>query len=143
MAKSKGPYLDDHRLQDVLAALQFFANSADYDLTITEFREKIGFDPRSAGDWGAVLSEHPEFFRQSQHHGDYSLVLRRAKRKSTTRERPELHPAELSMLIKTAIHLQKHQLEMFREGKRLPILLTALGSVAGFAGAVLGAWLKG
>ena len=140
----EGPYLrEQHRLQDVLAALQFLANYPDYDLTSQELCNRIA--PRSADDWDTVLSEHPEFFRKSKHGGDYSLVLRRAKPKSGNREHhPALEPAELSMLIETAIHLQKHELEMRRERRwPLPIFLTAIGeSATALAGTLLGVWIK-
>ena len=138
------PYLRQHRLQDVLTALQFLASYPDYDLTTEDFRKKIAFDPRSAPDWDTVLSQHPEFFRKSERGGDYSLVLRRARPKSADRERPPLSPAELSMLIDTAIHLQKHELEMRRERRWiLPLVLTAVGIMTAFAGAIIGAWIKG
>jgi hypothetical protein len=48
------------------------------------------------------------------------------------------------MLIDTAIHLQKHALEMRRERRAgLPILLTAVGIMAAFVGTLLGAYIKG
>ena|SRR5438128_10007464 len=138
------PYLREHRLQDVVAALQFLASYPDYDLTLQEFRNKIASDPRSAVHWGQLFSEHPEFFRQSERGGDYSLVLRRARPKSEDRERPPLSSVELSMLIETAIHLQKHALEIHRERRWiLPIILGAIGIAVAFAGTILGAMIKG
>jgi hypothetical protein len=139
------PYLREHRLQDVLAALQFFANYPDYDLTVEDFRKKIAFGPRSGGDWGTVLWEHPEFFRKSERGADYSLILRRAKPNSDDREHPALSSAELAMLIDTAIHLQKYELDMRAERERrwlFPIILSAIGIVAAFAGTLLGVWIK-
>jgi hypothetical protein len=138
------PYLKEHRLQDVLAALQFFANYHDYDLTLAEFRKVIATDPKSATAWSEVFADHPEFFRQSEGGADYSLVLRRARPKAEDRLRPPLSSPELSMLIDTAIHLQKHALEIRRERRAwLPILLTAVGIIAAFAGTLLGAYIKG
>jgi hypothetical protein len=141
----KHRYLSPHRLEDVLAALQFFASYPDYDLTIEQFRDRIAFNARSAGDWGVVLDEHSEFFRKSAHGGDYSLVLRRA-RPGPGKEHhrhPELDRAELSMLIETAIHLQKHELEMVREQKsKVALLVSAVGILAAFLGTLLGAWIK-
>lgn len=138
------PYLKEHRLQDVLAALQFLANYPDYDLTLAEFRKVIAADPRSATAWSEVFADHPEFFRQSEGGADYSLVLRRARPKSDDRRRPALSSSELSILIDTAIHLQKHALEMRRERRAwLPIILTAVGIIAAFAGTLLGAYIKG
>jgi hypothetical protein len=137
------PYLREQRLQDVLAALQFLANYPDYDLTVDDFRKKIASDPRSAEDWSQVFSAHPEFFRRSERGSDYSLVLRRARPKSQERERPPLSPDELSMLIDTAIHLQKHALEMRRERRwLLPLIVSAISIVAAFAGTILGAIIK-
>jgi hypothetical protein len=138
------PYLQESRLQDVIAALQFLASYDDYDLTLDEFRKKIAADPRSATAWSEVFAEHPEFFRRSEGGADYSLVLRRAKPKSVDRARPPLDSAELSMLIDVAIHLQKHALEIRRERRAwLPIVLTAIGILAAFAGTILGAYIKG
>jgi hypothetical protein len=138
------PYLKEYRLQDVLAALQFLASYRDYDLTLEEFRTKIAVNPKSAGNWTEVFAEHPEFFRQSEGSADYSLVLRRARQKEDDRRRPPLSSSELSMLIDTAIHLQKQALEIRRERRWwLPIVLTAVGIVAAFAGTILGAIIKG
>lgn len=137
------PYLTEHRLQDLFAAVQFFAAYKNYDLTGAEFREKIATNPKSAGDWNEVFAEHPEFFRQSERDADYSLVLRRARQK-TDGLRPPLDSSEISMLFDTAMHLQKHALEIRRERRAfLPIALTAIGIAAAFAGTILGAILKG
>jgi hypothetical protein len=140
----KPPYLREYHLQDVLAALQFFANYPDYDLTVEEFRQKIGFSPRSGGDWDTLLWEHPEFFRKSERGADYSLILRRARPNPDDHKHPALSPAELSMLIDTVIHLQKHELDMYRDRRWLfPIILSAIGIVTAFAGTLLGVWIKG
>lgn len=140
--KHENLYLREYRLQDILAALQFLAIYPDYDLTLEEFRKKIGSTPGSARDWDEIFLEHPEFFRKSERAADYSLVMRRARARVDT-EKPPLEPAELSMLIDTAIHLQKHALEMRREQRwKYPILVSLLGIVAGFAGAILGAMIK-
>jgi hypothetical protein len=137
----RNPYLTEDRLQDVLAALQFLAVYPDYDLTEGDFRDSIAAEPTSAQRWGEVFADHPEFFRRSEHGEDYSLVLRRPKPKSDGL-RPPLSSAELSMLIETAIHLQNHALELRRENRAwLPLALTALGIVAAFVGAVLGAYV--
>jgi hypothetical protein len=138
------PYLKEHRLQDVLAAVQFLAAYPDYDLTSAEFRSKIAINPNSASDWSEVFAEHPEFFRQSEGGSDYSLVLRRARPKTGAGRRPPLSSSELSMLFVAAIHLQEHALEIRREKRAFwPILLTAVGIVTAFAGTILGAIIKG
>ena len=138
------PYLQEHRLQDLFAAVQFLAAYPDYDLTGAEFRKKIATNPKSAGDWNEVFAEHPEFFRQSEGGADYSLVLRRARPKTGAGLRPPLDSSEISMLFDTAMHLQKHALEIRRERRAfLPIALTAVGIAAAFAGTILGAIIKG
>lgn len=137
-------YLKAHRLQDVLAAVQFLATYEDYDLTAADFRKKVATNPKSAADWGEVFAEHPEFFRQSEGGADYSLVLRRARAKTDDRHRPPLSSSELSMLFDAAIHLQKQELEMRRERRAfLPIILTAIGVITAFTGTILGAIIKG
>jgi hypothetical protein len=105
-------YLTEHRLQDVLAALQFLATYDDYDLTDDDFRKRIGAAPKSAKCWSEVFADHPEFFRQSEFEGDYSLILRRAKVKDAKGIRPPLSSTELFILFETATHLQKHELEL-------------------------------
>ncbi len=116
----------------------------DYDLDPVKLREKIARGPLSAGDWPTLLTEHPEFFRKSEHEGDFCLILRRAKSKTTERTRPPLDPSELALLINTAIHLHKHALELKREDRaRLPVIISAIGIAAAFAGTILGAILKG
>lgn len=138
------PYLYEYRLQDVVAALQFLATYPDYDLELTDLREKIARDPKSADNWGTLLGEHPEFFRRSELRGDFSLILRRAKPKEPNGHRPPLASAELSLLIDTAIHLHKHALELKRENRAwLPLLLSGIGIIAALAGTILGAILKG
>jgi hypothetical protein len=140
---NESPYLREQRLQDVIAALQFLGSYDDYDLTLGKFREKIAAEPRSATNWGEIFAEHPEFFRQSEHGKDYSLVLRRSKEKLDNGLRPPLTENEMSMLINISIHLQKHALEMHREKRALyPIILTAVGILATLAGTLVGAALK-
>jgi hypothetical protein len=138
------PYLAKSRLQDVLAALQLLANSPDYDLTEDAFRKSIAADPVSAASWSELFMDHPEFFRQSERGQDYSLVLRRPRPKGEDGRRPPLSSAELSMLIDTAIHLQKHALEIRRERRAwLPLVLSVVGILAGFLGTILGAIIRG
>jgi hypothetical protein len=141
---NQSPYLLEYRLQDVLAALQFLANYPDYDLTLKDFRKRIAADPKSAKNWGDVFVDHPEFFRQSESGGDYSLILRRARPKADDDLRPPLSSSELSMLIDTAINLQKHALEIRREKRAwIPLVLTGVGILGAFLGTILGAAIKG
>ena len=138
------PYLYEYRLQDVVAALQFLATYPDYDLELTDLREKIARDPKSADNWGTLLGEHPEFFRRSELRGDFSLILRRANQKSQTATVPLLPLQSFPLLIDTAIHLHKHALELKRENRAwLPLLLSGIGIIAALAGTILGAILKG
>lgn len=137
------PYLIDNRLQDVVALLQLLALYHDYDLEPNKLRQKIARTPRSANDWGVVLRDHPEFFRESENAGDYCLVLRRAQMKDPNGKRPPLDSSQLNMLIDTAIHLQKHELEMRKDQRFLiPILISSVGIFAGLLGTILGAVIK-
>jgi hypothetical protein len=137
------PYMQDERLQDVIAAIQFLASFSDYDLTAEKFREKIGIEPRSAKKWSDIFADHPEFFRKSETGNDYSLIMRRAKQKGGDSLRPPLSAPEMAMLFDTAMHLQKHALEMRREGRALyPYIVSAGGAIAAFLGAILGALIR-
>jgi hypothetical protein len=139
----RNPYLEVNRLQDVLAALQFFATYPDYDLTSEDFRSKLGAGPKSTSDWSSIFTDHPEFFRLSERHGDYSLVLRRARPKNDDGLRPVLSSDELSTLIKTAIDLQKHALEIQRERRAwVPLAISGVAAGTALLGALLGAWIK-
>jgi len=143
MPQRFNPYLRDNRMQDVIAAIQFLGHYEDYDLTDDDFRRRIAFDPKSADSWSGVFEQHPEFFRKSEHADDYSLILRRAKKKTAEGHRPQLSEAEVAMLVDAAIHLQKHALEMQRERRAwVPLLMTGIGILATLAGTVLGAWLR-
>jgi hypothetical protein len=47
------------------------------------------------------------------------------------------------MLIETAVHLQKHALEMRRERRWLvPVVVSIFGTLGAFAGAIVGAMIK-
>jgi hypothetical protein len=119
------------------------ANYDDYDLTAGKFREKIGFDPKSAKEWSQIFAEHAEFFRKSEQADDYSLILRRAKSKTAEGIRPTLSSSEFSLLFETAMHLQKHDLELQRERRAwVPVLMTGMAIVSALAGTVIGALIK-
>jgi hypothetical protein len=81
------PYLQDQRLQDVIAAIHFLSSFNDYDLTAEKFREKIAIEPRSAKDWRDIFADHPEFFRKSETGACAEVLIEARKREQEARER--------------------------------------------------------
>ena len=73
----KSPYLKDHRLPDVIAAITAMAIYPYYKQTAAEWADRIGGSKDSSDRWRVVFEEHPEFFRRGANSNDYSLVWRR------------------------------------------------------------------
>lgn len=139
----KSPYLFDGRLADVLALIQFLSAYPDYDLEADKLRGKIARSPVSAEEWPDVLREHPEFFRESEHAGDFCLVLRRTKPKDAKRERPPLESDELALLMNTATFLQRHALET-RMARRawIPVAVTVFAAIIAAVSAIFAAIIR-
>ena len=75
---SKSPYLKtDHRLADVIAALQAVATYKFYKLDFAQWADRITGDQRLGEYWKAVFVEHPEFFRLDSKKEKASLIIRR------------------------------------------------------------------
>lgn len=154
MGTRKSPYLEDRRLEDLIAAIQVlgvnpWGGSQDWSTKLDK--------PLSGGNWNEIFLQHPEFFRISG--GWISLRWRytydktydaRKHRELTDAELAKLTPddkeklthkpleaPQIETLINTAIELHSHaiaQQEEMRWWK--PIVISS-----GFAllGAILGA----
>lgn len=162
MANTNSPYLaDPTRLADVIAAIQAMATYKFYKLDFSGWADRITGDSSGAEHWMRVFEEHPEFFRLDSKKEQASLVWRRQHQKrydvdaetvlsiseyeslsAAKKERVSRNPLgspEISTLMKAAIDLHSRALEHSKE-KRWWIPL--LAGLMGFAGAVVGGYLK-
>lgn len=159
----ESPYLKPHRLEDVIAALQFLGQYDDYKRAVADWDRKIATPPRSVSappgaktpSWGPIFEEHPEFFRTSG--GLVSLVWRRAIAK-TEDERPALEPETIAKLVETAIRLHLSAVDARREAQRaeeakdllrrqdrrwwIQLAVSVATAVLAFLGVILAASLK-
>ena len=80
---SKSPYLkDDHRLADVIAAIQAMGTYKYYKLDFAGWSSRISGDETQDNLWRKVFEEHPEFFRLDSDREKASLVWRRQHQKA-------------------------------------------------------------
>jgi hypothetical protein len=157
------PYLQQGRLQDVIAALTALSNYRYYKLDYRSWAEKIANSPGDADKWKKILKEHPEFFRDSEDKR-VSLVWRRQFQKRYSPQfqrelsyeeyaalseehkgrltRRPLVAEELSRLISLAVELHAHALERKKSTFGWVAAQGAVG-VMGGAGAIIVAWLLG
>lgn len=156
---SESPYLkDDHRLADVIAAIQAMGTYKYYKLDFAGWSDRISGDEKQAEYWRKVFEEHPEFFRLDSRRERASLVWRRQHQKlfnvdtevKISREeykglsdadkarisRTPLTSNELATLVKAAIDLHSRALERKRDSRWW------VAGVFGLAGVILGALIK-
>ena len=147
------PYLEDnHRLADVIAAIQAMGTYKYYKLDFAGWADRITGDEKNAAHWQQVFKEHPEFFRLDSERKRASLVWRRQHQKlfmvdtaeKISREeylalseqqkkrisRTPLNSDELATLVKTAIDLHSRALEHKRDTRWWVAGVTALIGVA-------------
>lgn len=81
MRELQSPYVtEQHRLADVIAALQVMGTYRYSAWSVESWAELLGEKPRSAETWLAVFNDHPEFFRSGvEDDGLQTLALRRAQ----------------------------------------------------------------
>jgi len=155
----ESPYLrDDHRLADVIAAIQTMGTYKFYMLDFSGWSNRINGDESQAGHWKQVFEEHPEFFRLDPDRERASLVWRRQHQKlfnvdteqKISREefrrlsdeekkrvsRTPLTSSEIATLMRAAIDLHSRVLERKRDARWW------VAGVFGLAGVVLGALIK-
>ena len=162
----KSPYLVEHRLADVLCAIQVMGSHAWDSRKIEDWQENLGSKPQSANTWEDVLADHPEFFgsRVWKENRLHFLRLRRSYERTVDPEtfmelppedirqlkqsgefhnsrlsRKALLPTQVEALMKTAIELQVRA-AVLADRRRwwIPIAAAALG----FGGAVVGSLFK-
>jgi hypothetical protein len=76
---ARSAYLQDGRLADVIAAIQFMSLNERSSLRPEDWAEGISGNESKALHWETVFKEHPEFFRKSPNYQDhYALIYRRA-----------------------------------------------------------------
>jgi len=156
---SDSPYLrDDHRLADVIAAIQAMGTYKFYKLDFAGWSDRICGDAKQADHWRKVFEEHPEFFRLDAQRERASLVWRRQHQKrfnvntetKISREefeqmsdddkarvsRTPLTSNEIATLVDTAIDLHSRAMERKRDQRWW------VAGAFGLAGVVLGAFIK-
>ncbi|AXS88629.1 hypothetical protein ACN5ZH_000305 [Pseudomonas aeruginosa] len=81
MIEPQSPYLShQHRLADLVAAIQVMGTYSYSARTIDSWAEILGQKPRSGSSWASIFNEHPEFFRVGlEEDGLHTLALRRAQ----------------------------------------------------------------
>ena len=165
--KIGSPYLEaPNRLADVIAAIQATATYKFYKLTFAGWADRIAGDERQADHWRQVFEEHPEFFRLDSARERVSLVWRRQHQKRCdvdassiiTKDdyealtdnkkqrisRTPLGTSEIATPVQTAANLHSRALEHKKENHWwVPVATGLVGSLAGFAGAILGAYISG
>jgi hypothetical protein len=160
MTSNVSPYLkNDHRLADVIAAIQAMGTYKFYKLDFNKWADRISGDESQVNHWKEVFKQHPEFSRLDSQQKKASLVLRRQHQKlfdvdneeKITKDkfknllenekmrisRMPLRSDEIATLVKTAINLHSRALEQKKEDRWLFTLLAP--ALAGFAGVVIGA----
>ena len=136
------PYLKDYRLQDVIAALQIMGSYHRYKMSVEDWTKKIENKPLSVAEsesWRDVFKAHPEFFRENEEHL-FSLMWRKGMpHTADSKTREPLSGDQIMALMDTALQFHAKAKEEQREKRWwLPLVAAAMG----FAGAVIGAYLK-
>ena len=158
------PYLQPGRLQDVIAALTALGTYRCYKIDYEKCAEKIANKPEDAEKWKAILTQHPEFFRDSDglrvsliwrrqfqkryspdlqdelRFDDYSKLSNQEK---TRLSRRPLNALELTSLIKLAVELHTRALDEEKTAKWwVPLMQGALGIAGVLIGVLVTALLK-
>ncbi|UUQ64505.1 hypothetical protein NLK61_25395 [Pseudomonas fuscovaginae UPB0736] len=161
MIEPQSPYLyHQHRLAEVVAAIQVMGTHVYSARTIGSWAEILGQNPKSASSWAAIFNEHPEFFRADLEEGGlHTLASRRAQprvyntqtgeeitvaqfkaipqgERSHFSRRP-LSSEQILSLIDVAVKLHT-QAAVRRQELRWWVSLV-VGALAGLVGAMIGA----
>jgi hypothetical protein len=152
MLQGDNPYFKEHRLPDIINAIQVMGAAPSYTRPIENWCSAMGAEPKSCNEWAEVFGDHPEFFGESDdkkegkktHHW---LRLRRAraldqrnpgdnKTDSHHVNRP-LEASEIEALVKIAIDLHARSGELFIRQRWL--IIPALGFAGAIAAEIVGA----
>ena len=162
----KSPYLaHDHRLADILAAIQVMGSHLWDTRQLDHWKSILGQRPQSAETWNELFAQHPEFFGEVEYEGKNSnfLRLRRAYERTidpiSLRELSDLEiqemkeknaynsaklarrvltPQQIEALMKVAIELQVRA-GALNDRRRwwLPLMTAGLGFVGALAGSLV------
>lgn len=150
------PYLQENRLQDVIAAITALGTYKFYKLDFSGWAERISGTAKGGIFWEKIFREHPEFFRINSDDGKASLVWRRqfprnhnvdsddqfddpASAPADRISRRPLEPSELTALIGIAVSLHERALDQQQSSRWWISIATALlAFVGGLAGSLIG-----
>jgi hypothetical protein len=157
--ENQSPYLIEGRLADVIAAITALGNYKYYKLSFEGWAERISGLARRADYWEKIFRQHPEFFRIDTEDRKVSLVWRRQYPKNYNVDsqtsispselnkyaedrmsRRPLEANEVTSLIAVAVDLHERALDQQKASKWW---VTIAAGILSFAGALLGAYLKG
>lgn len=147
------PYLIDHRLADILAAIPVLATYKWATRTPERWTESLG-KPLSAQSWLQIFQQHPEFFRVNdegeitsrwRHGYDRNISVSQGRelsadelrtltedQKTDDLTRRPLDATQVEALLKTAIELHARGVAHAQEKRWLtPLLFALLGTVVG------------
>lgn len=132
----KGPYVNEHRLADVMALLQVLALQEHVERSESGISGKLG-KPKSSESWLSVASEHPEFFRANQDTKfSMSLVFREVQPPKNGVRRVE--PEQVGMLLNSAIELHDRQMNRYDRWTYLvPIWVALIAGLSSLIGILL------
>lgn len=156
--KQINPYLKDHRLADVIAAITALGTYKFYKLDFAGWARRISGTGKDARHWESVFKEHPEFFRVNSGDDKASLVWRRQfprnfnvdDIKETVPDdeidgtaedrisRQRLDAAQITALIDVAVKLHDRALEQKKAGDWwIPMLSAGLAFVGALTGTII------
>jgi len=159
----KSLYLKDHRLSDIITAIQLMGSYQYAGRKAEDWEGYIGRQPQSAPNWDTIFSEHPEFFivkdeyaflvwRRSGsnminlHNGnkisskDY-LSMEKTKRKEYSW--PPLNNEQIEVLIHSAIRMHSCAIETNKDKRwALPIIPALIGVFSTLIGIIVGSILN-
>lgn len=99
--RNRSPYLVQHRLADLIAAIQVLGTYKFASRDPEKWEQSLGRKPLSAESWHRVFEEHPEFFRIKGADKKASLMWRRSYEKIfDTRAGKELTSDQIADLDK-------------------------------------------
>ncbi len=159
----KSPYLRDHRLADLVGAVQAMSNYPWASRKADDWSKVLG-QPLSDKDWNALFKAHPELFRLTgkgwatlrwrhiylrTYDPKQQVELNEAQLKSLSPAQQDdltykpLSADQTEVLIKSAIEFHARAVAHEQERRWLsPLLFSLLGAVLAFAGAIIGAYIK-
>ncbi|MFZ2633002.1 MAG: hypothetical protein WA081_09835 [Desulfosalsimonadaceae bacterium] len=155
----KSLYLKEHRLSDIITAIQIMGSYKYAGRKSSDWAEYIGRLPQSASNWNIIFTEHPEFFlikdglafliwRRSNNamihlHNQNKITsedyLKLDKPDKRTYSWPPLEHSQTEVLIHSAIRMHSCAIETNKDQRwAVPIYIAAFG----FIGTLVAAFWK-